>query len=95
MAAKTFHFDRQNGTGILTLTRPEVLNALNRQFFKDLNSLLDELEKDPVILIITGSGKGFAAGADIAEMDGMTPAEAKELSFLHRMYFLLVQDIRF
>ena len=66
--------------GVLTLNRPEVLNALNRQFFTDLNQLLEELEKDPVILIITGTGKGFAAGADISEMADMSPADALELS---------------
>ncbi len=80
MDFKTFHFERQNGTGTVTLSRPEVLNALNKQFFKDLDMLLGELEKDPVVLIITGSGKGFAAGADISEMAGMDPGEASELS---------------
>ena len=80
MDFKTFHFDQQNGYGIITLNRPEVLNALNRQFFEDMNKLLDDLEKDPVILIITGSGKGFAAGADIAEMADMSPDDAFRLS---------------
>jgi enoyl-CoA hydratase len=80
METTTFHFERQNGIGIITLNRPEVLNALNRQFIKDLNELLDELEKDPVILIITGTGKGFAAGADISEMADMSSDEALTLS---------------
>ena len=80
MDSKTFHFESQNGTGIITLNRPEVLNALNIQLITDLNNLLDELEKDPKILIITGTGKGFAAGADIKEMAGMSPDEALELS---------------
>jgi enoyl-CoA hydratase len=80
MDFKTFHFERQNGTGTVTLNRPEVLNALNRQFFSDLDRLLDEQEKDPPILIITGSGKGFAAGADIKEMADMSPVQALELS---------------
>lgn len=80
MESKLFHFELQNGTGIITLNRPEVLNALNVRFFTDLNALLDELEKDPVILIITGTGKGFAAGADISEMAPMSPTEALKLS---------------
>ncbi len=62
------------------LNRPEVLNALNKQFFSDLNHLLDELARDPVVLILTGSGKGFAAGADISEMADMSPEEALKLS---------------
>ena len=80
MDTDTFHFGKQNGTGIITLNRPEVLNALNQQFFADLNNLLEILEKDPVILIITGSGKGFAAGADISEMAEMSSAQAFNLS---------------
>jgi enoyl-CoA hydratase len=80
MESNIFHFELQNGTGKITLNRPEVLNALNIQFFKDLNSLLDELDADPVTLVITGTGKGFAAGADISEMADMSPQEAEKLS---------------
>jgi enoyl-CoA hydratase len=55
---------------LITLNRPEALNALNAQLIDDLNSALDRLEKDPAIgcLILTGSAKAFAAGADIKEM---------------------------
>ncbi len=95
MDAKTFHFEKQNGTGIITLTRPDVLNALNMQFFTELNQLLDVLEKDPVILIITGSGKGFAAGADISEMADMSPEEALELSRNGQKIFRRLEDFRY
>ncbi|MFC2113277.1 enoyl-CoA hydratase/isomerase family protein, partial [Bacteroidota bacterium] len=95
MDSKTFHFESQNGTGIITLNRPEVLNALNIQLFTDLNNLLDELEKDPKILIITGTGKGFAAGADIKEMAGMSPDEALELSRNGQKTFQRLEDYPF
>jgi enoyl-CoA hydratase len=95
MDSKTFHFESQNGTGIITLSRPEVLNALNIQLFADLNKLLDELEKDPVILIITGTGKGFAAGADIKEMADMSPDEALKLSVGGQKTFQRLEDYPF
>jgi enoyl-CoA hydratase len=95
MDSETFHFEKQNGTGTLTLARPEVLNALNRQFFEDLNQLLDILEKDPVILIITGSGKGFAAGADISEMADMSPDEALALSRNGQKTFRRLENYRY
>ncbi|MDC6380690.1 enoyl-CoA hydratase [Pseudomonas graminis] len=54
----------------LTLNRPEALNALNAQLISELNHALDELERDPGIgcIVLTGSAKAFAAGADIKEM---------------------------
>ena len=94
MDSNIFHFERQNGTGILTLARPEVMNALNRQFFTDLNLLLDELEKEPLTLIITGSGKGFSAGADISEMVDMSASEALELSRVGQASFQRIEEYK-
>ncbi len=55
---------------VITLNRPQALNALNVQIIKDINQALDGFDKDPDIgcIIITGSSKAFAAGADIKEM---------------------------
>jgi enoyl-CoA hydratase len=55
---------------VITLNRPQALNALNVQIIKDINQALDGFDKDPNIacIIITGSQKAFAAGADIKEM---------------------------
>lgn len=55
---------------LLTLNRPEALNALNAQLISELNHALDELERDHGIgcIVLTGSAKAFAAGADIKEM---------------------------
>ncbi|MFZ4788910.1 MAG: enoyl-CoA hydratase [Beijerinckiaceae bacterium] len=55
---------------VITLNRPQALNALNDQIIKDINQALDGFDKDPDIacIIITGSAKAFAAGADIKEM---------------------------
>ncbi len=55
---------------LLTLNRPQALNALNSQLISELNQALDELESSPDIgcIVLTGSAKAFAAGADIKEM---------------------------
>lgn len=54
----------------ITLNRPKALNALCWQLFQDLHHALQELDKDPSVgaIVLTGSKKAFAAGADIKEM---------------------------
>ena len=66
-------YHQEDEIGFLTISRPEALNALNSLFFKEFNNLLQELsdKKDLRVLIITGDGKAFVAGADIAEMQKM------------------------
>ncbi|AHC52309.1 enoyl-CoA hydratase [Sulfolobus acidocaldarius SUSAZ] len=55
--------------GIIKLNRPDRLNAINFKMVDDLVNALDELEKSPVkVVIITGEGKAFSAGADVKEM---------------------------
>lgn len=58
------------GFAVLTLNRPEVLNAFNNKTFEEINDALDVVESDRSIrgLIITGSGRAFAAGADLSEI---------------------------
>lgn len=66
-------------TGIITINRPEALNALNRQVLRELSEVLDAVDLNEIrVLIVTGAGnKAFVAGADIGEMCGFTKAEAK------------------
>lgn len=64
---------------VLTITRPEKLNALNRAMLAALAARLDALARDETLraLIITGAGpKAFVAGADISEFEGLTPDAA-------------------
>jgi enoyl-CoA hydratase len=70
------------GILVVTINRPAALNALNTLFFKEFNQLLDEYSGDPgvKVMIITGEGKAFVAGADIAEMAGMGSKEGYEFS---------------
>ncbi|MEM8798301.1 MAG: enoyl-CoA hydratase [Pseudomonadota bacterium] len=70
MGYETIRKDLKGEVGIITLDRPKALNALNHQLVGELVSCVREMEADAKIgcLIITGSDKAFAAGADIKEM---------------------------
>lgn len=70
MAFETILLDIHGKVGLITLNRPHALNALNAQIVSELNQALDQLERDPGIgcVVLTGSAKAFAAGADIKEM---------------------------
>ncbi|AMK30318.1 enoyl-CoA hydratase [Pseudomonas mosselii] len=70
MAFETILLDIHGKVGLITLNRPQALNALNAQIVGEINQALDQLEKDPNIgcVVLTGSAKAFAAGADIKEM---------------------------
>jgi enoyl-CoA hydratase len=68
---------------IIQLNRPEALNALNKKTLTELDSALIEAELNVNVrcLILTGAGeKAFVAGADLAEMKSLSPAEAEEFS---------------
>ena len=62
---------------IVTISRPQALNALNTRFFQEMDSMVRQVSGMPEIrvMIITGEGKAFVAGADIAEMVDMTQEE--------------------
>jgi len=74
--------DIQDNIGIITISRPQAMNALNSAFFAEMDSLLAELSQrnDIKVLVLTGEGKAFVAGADIAEMSNMSEAEGKAFS---------------
>ncbi|KAI6000776.1 ClpP/crotonase-like domain-containing protein [Pisolithus albus] len=69
---------------LITLNRPNALNALNAAHFNDISRALREADQDPETgaMVITGSDKAFAAGADIKEMKDKTFAEAYMANFL-------------
>jgi enoyl-CoA hydratase len=70
MAFETVLFEKRGKVGLITLNRPQALNALNAQLISELNQTLDACEADEDIgaVVLTGSEKAFAAGADIKEM---------------------------
>lgn len=70
MSYQTILTARDGTVGIITLNRPEALNALNARITTELGQAVDEMEQDDGIhvLVLTGSDKAFAAGADIKEI---------------------------
>jgi enoyl-CoA hydratase/carnithine racemase len=74
---KTIRLEQKEGIGYLTLNRAEVRNAFNQEMIDELQEALRVIDKDEEIrvLIITGAGKAFQAGADIAELSLMAPLD--------------------
>ena len=77
MNYETILVSRSERVGTITLNRPEALNALNSQVMAEVTSAAAEFDADPGIgaIIITGSAKAFAAGADIKEMATLSFSE--------------------
>jgi enoyl-CoA hydratase len=84
MAFESILTETRGPIGLITFNRPHALNALNSQMVAELNSALDDFDSNENIccIILTGSEKAFAAGADIREMKDFTRAEALEKDFL-------------
>ncbi|MGE0024553.1 MAG: enoyl-CoA hydratase-related protein, partial [Hyphomicrobium sp.] len=84
MAYETIITEIKGRVGLITLNRPSALNALNEQLIGELNQALDGFEADAEIgaIVVTGSEKAFAAGADIKEMQAKTYMEAFKGDFI-------------
>lgn len=80
--------------GILTMNRPEALNALNEQVLRDLDAALDQAaaQDDILVLVLTGAGRSFVAGADIAQMKDLSPMEAKRFGLYGNGVFLKLEN---
>jgi enoyl-CoA hydratase len=76
--------ERRGAVALLTLNRPDALNALSSALLRELGARLDELARDASAraLVITGAGRAFAAGADIAQMRTMSALEGEAFSRL-------------
>ena len=87
--------ERKGAIGVITMNRPEALNALNAQVLSDLSAVLDEVANDDNILVavVTGAGRSFVAGADIGQMSTMTPAEAKKFGTFGNMVFMRLENL--
>lgn len=89
MAYNTVLFQQEGRVGTLTFNRPEKLNALNKEMLAEVAAVLDHVAREPEIrvLIITGQGRAFIAGADIQAMSELAPLEAQELARLGQEVF--------
>ncbi len=65
------------GIGVIALNRPQVLNALNQALMEELATAMEALDRDDAVrcLVLTGSDRAFAAGADVREFADATPAD--------------------
>jgi enoyl-CoA hydratase len=74
---------------VVTVSRPQAMNALNTRFFQEMDSLVAEIggRDDIRAVVITGDGKAFVAGADIAEMAGKTQDQARAFSKIGQRTF--------
>jgi enoyl-CoA hydratase len=80
---KTLLTEIENGTFIITINRPDKMNALNKEVFKDLDEVIGEIYQNSEIksALITGAGnKAFIAGADISEFLELDASQATELA---------------
>lgn len=71
MTESTVLYEERGAVALATLNRPQALNSFTRQMHRDLGAAMDRVEANPAIraLVITGAGRGFCAGADLAEFD--------------------------
>ena len=81
--------------GLLTLSKPASLNALNSVFFSEMIDYLDYIVTDEPfdVLVITGEGKAFSAGGDISEMAALDADGARRLSERGQQTFLMLEDL--
>lgn len=97
MAYEILKLETNNCIAVLTISRPQAMNALNSKFFTEMNEMLSELEKrnDIRVMILTGEGKAFVAGADIAEMSDMNAEQGKQFSKTGHDTFNRIENLAF
>ena len=78
---ETLKYEVKNNIGYITIDRPEALNAISMTVLKELHSVFEQVNDDPEVkvAILTGNGKAFVAGADIAQMSQLTGVEGHDM----------------
>jgi enoyl-CoA hydratase len=79
---RTVQYEVRDGIARVTLDRPDALNAMSPELLRQLSTLLDEAKADEAVkaVIVTGAGKAFSAGADIAFLARASPLEVRDLA---------------
>jgi enoyl-CoA hydratase len=96
MAFENLTLERDGAVAVLTISRPQVLNALNTQTMDELRHAVLEVKHDAGlrVLIVTGAGeKSFVAGADINELAVQTPTQGKEHALRGQHVFDLIENL--
>jgi enoyl-CoA hydratase len=87
--------ERRGSVALVTLHRPEALNALDTATLRALSARIAELASDTGVraAVVTGAGRAFAAGADITEMRDFTPEQAEAFSRLGHSAFAALEGL--
>jgi enoyl-CoA hydratase len=96
MPYETLLVEKRDGLGIITINRPEKLNALNQKVMKELHACIEEVRDDESVkvVILTGSGeKAFVAGADISELSVLTPVGGRDTSLNGQRTLDLIENL--
>src|ERR1700704_1112328 len=89
-------YEKRAAIAYVTLNRPRVLNALNRQTWKELRTVFEDVRDDASVrgVILTGAGdKAFIAGADIGELAHVTAVEAEESSSYGQAVLNIIENL--
>ena len=91
---ETIILEQKNGVGIIRLNRPDVLNSFNAQMAEEVLSVLDDFAKDETVraVLLTGEGRGFCAGQDLAEATADDAPPIEEI--VQRQYNPIIRTIR-
>lgn len=91
----TLKLEKKEQLALLTFNRPEVLNALNTTVATESLQAIESIKHDPDVrvLILTGAGRAFVAGADIAEMNEKNAEQARIYSELGHRFMNTLQDL--
>ena len=92
---KNIIVEKKGNIAIATINRPEALNALNTEVLKELEEMAALIGGDREIraLVITGAGKAFVAGADIAQMSGLESGEAEQFGLMGQKALTAVESL--
>ncbi len=94
MAEETVIHEKKGGVGVITLNRPQVLNAMNKQLWLDLKEAFLAARKDEEIkvVILTGAGRAFSTGADLKDSKGRTLSAYRDyLNHLQEISRLIIR----
>lgn len=96
MEFKNIIFEKQENIAIIKLNRPKALNALNTELLLELEQAVSDVENDSEIrvAIVTGEGKAFAAGADIAAMKDMNSIEGLTYAKTGQAVYRHIEEVR-
>jgi enoyl-CoA hydratase len=95
VAYKNLLYEKDGKITHVKMNRPDVLNALNTETFNELYDCFMNIEKDNEnrVVIVTGEGRAFVAGADIAELASMSQLDARAFSLLGQKVFYTIENL--